>query len=1286
MDKRIFVYAAAALMLMGAFMVLQEAEDSDAASYGTSSNPRTSVSLTWTQVRNNDYTEMYVVTGSSFSITRTNSYECWSMTDEQGFNSTSAWGLTIGSTGTISGRLSGTGSTTLTYYDVTGGIAIPYYVTVYIVQGSQPAGTYAQSIHLGNYDSWEYRTYRSGSGYTSWSQDYTSDGVIYITSGDRLQVRWNYTEMTYLTSYVDRMSRTLYGTDIGSSVTVNSDASYYPAYKLVDVTIYNTTADAGVVYASVVDDYEYGSIQVVTVFKGQSDILRFPSNSTIELEADNDYPYVFDYWSVRSQTTSSANPLQYTLDGSNSTIVDVYWKSTPYVVSFNANGGSVSPTTKNVYYGWTYGTLPVPTRQGYGFDGWYTAATGGTQVTSSTSVPYSSTGNITLYAHWTANTYTIVFNASTNGGTPDSTGTRTYGSTFGDMPTPSKVNYNFSGWYTAATGGTKITSSSTVPYSSSGTITLYAQFTQITYTVTVSAASGGYATIYQNSNPSNTATAQAGRSATITVPIDSYVTATAYPDSSHHFTNWTYNNLTIDTNPYSGPAVRSNVTYAANFGNGAIHTVTFDYWTNGGSGVSFPTKEVINGDYYGELPIAIKEGMEFDGWYTAATGGNKITSSSRVNLSSNQTLYAQFVNNPLTVTISINYGTATMTDGTQSVSVSGGASPVSMTTRETVVTVSAAPGSGFNFNYWNYFWNGDTSSSGGFENDNPWELTLMGDVEIFGICSQAVISKPYYAYVNSSGYGSISDGVNTGSFLEGTVNVGDVVSISDNTITIGDATITATPNTGYIFSQWTGVTNGQVIQNSDSEISFTANFSSTLISVPYHATVNNERYGMISDGTQTGADLTGTVQVGDRILINGNAVTIGSVTITATASSEFVFIGWSGITNNSIVRDTAEGVNFTANFSSPNVWWSNNLYNGSVTLACRFTGGNSNLDHHMTIPLYSGSVEDGAPIWTLTPYTLEIDLSYPQTTVTVTLLQNENPVSGYPISKTIGKWSGFELEIDADKGRLNFTPMDRFSNYTSYTTFTSRMQTIADWSNITSGNAIYAISHADTGRNGSPMSFQVVRTMPFLNTFGVVMTNPSINVHDYFPDYEKVRLNFYSFALYGDMMRVNGKQIPVDEGSVTIYYYTDVNKVNHWVDSMDSPTPENPYGERYVVKSKTMMLSNIYVTWNGDTCSLTFVNDKFSVDLGTYSAGNETVSFEGFWYFTTTLYEPITVTEKSIDGSWKAMPDIGGPAMILLYLGALLGLGLIAHVKLGLKWLDLTVLAIGMLLGFTLLG
>ena len=59
-------------------------------------------------------------------------------------------------------------------------------------------------------------------------------------------------------------------------------------------------------------------------------------------------------------------------------------------MTYNANGGSVSPTNKTLNEGEAYGTLPTPTRSGYTFIGWYTQSSGGAIVTTSSKI-YSNT-------------------------------------------------------------------------------------------------------------------------------------------------------------------------------------------------------------------------------------------------------------------------------------------------------------------------------------------------------------------------------------------------------------------------------------------------------------------------------------------------------------------------------------------------------------------------------------------------------------------------------------------------------------------------------------------------------------------------------------------------------------------------------------------------------------------------------------------------------------------------------------------------------------------------------
>lgn len=69
-----------------------------------------------------------------------------------------------------------------------------------------------------------------------------------------------------------------------------------------------------------------------------------------------------------------------------------------YTLTFNANGGTVSPTTKKIRYDLAYGTLPTPTRTGYTFDGWYTQEEGGDMVETTTKL--NDLEDKTIYAHW----------------------------------------------------------------------------------------------------------------------------------------------------------------------------------------------------------------------------------------------------------------------------------------------------------------------------------------------------------------------------------------------------------------------------------------------------------------------------------------------------------------------------------------------------------------------------------------------------------------------------------------------------------------------------------------------------------------------------------------------------------------------------------------------------------------------------------------------------------------------------------------------------------------------
>lgn len=140
-----------------------------------------------------------------------------------------------------------------------------------------------------------------------------------------------------------------------------------------------------------------------------------------------------------------------------------------YLVTFDPNGGRVSPTSTAVTIGKKYGPLPTPNRYGYNFDGCYTEKIGGKDKEVTETDVVGTNPPTTLYAHWTAKKCLVALDA--NGGKIDTTSgqvntknyTATYGSKYNFLPTPIRTGgYNFDGWYTEKTGGTKVTSDTTV--------------------------------------------------------------------------------------------------------------------------------------------------------------------------------------------------------------------------------------------------------------------------------------------------------------------------------------------------------------------------------------------------------------------------------------------------------------------------------------------------------------------------------------------------------------------------------------------------------------------------------------------------------------------------------------------------------------------------------------------------------------------------------------------------------------------------------------------------------
>ena len=200
-------------------------------------------------------------------------------------------------------------------------------------------------------------------------------------------------------------------------------------------------------------------------------------------------------YTIYSPTISGYTPSKSSVSGtfsSESSSATVYYYESTYTISFNANGGSGAPSgiTKKHF---TNATLPTatPSRTGYTFKGWGTSSSASYAAYQPGSTFYTN-ANTTLYAIWSARTYTISYNANGGSGGPGSQ-TKTHGiKMLISRVEPTRSGYTFLGWSTSPSA----TSASYQPgewYYANSNRTFYAVWQKnapATYTVSYDANGG----------------------------------------------------------------------------------------------------------------------------------------------------------------------------------------------------------------------------------------------------------------------------------------------------------------------------------------------------------------------------------------------------------------------------------------------------------------------------------------------------------------------------------------------------------------------------------------------------------------------------------------------------------------------------------------------------------------------------------------------------------------------------------------------------------------------------
>ena len=407
--------------------------------------------------------------------------------------------------------------------------------------------------------------------------------------------------------------------------------------------------------------------------------------------------YTFNGWNTQANGLGTA----FTAGTTVTENITVYaqWTGVTYTVTFNKNNtdtGSTeaSPNTKTVTRPTTTASLPTePMRPHYVFNGWNTQANGsGTAFTVSTTV----TANITVYAQWTANTYTVTFskNNSDAGSTEASPQTRTVTRpvTTVNLPTtePTRTHYTFSGWNTQADGsGTAFTSSTVV----TGNITVYAKWTGVTYTVT-----------FDKNNSDAGSTEASPQTRTVTRPATTASLPTTEPSRTHYtFSGWNTQADGLGTAFTASTTVTANITVYAQW-TGVTYTVTFDKNNSdaGSTEASPQTRTVTRPTTTANLPTEpTRTHYTFSGWNTNADGSGTAFTSSTV-VTGNITVYAKWTANTYTVTFSKNNSDSGSTE----------ASPQTRTVTRPATTVNLPTTEPSRPNYSFSGWNTQANGSG----------------------------------------------------------------------------------------------------------------------------------------------------------------------------------------------------------------------------------------------------------------------------------------------------------------------------------------------------------------------------------------------------------------------------------------------------------------------------------------------------------------------------------------------------------------------------------------------
>jgi uncharacterized repeat protein (TIGR02543 family) len=711
------------------------------------------------------------------------------------------------------------------------------------------------------------------------------------------------------------------------------------------------------------------------------DRASYTHGETVTLTAVPATGYSFSSWSGDlSGTVASAT---ITMDGNKSVAAGFTINS--YTLNTSATNGSI---TRNPNQGtYTHGetvTLQAVSGEGYNFVNWSGDLAGSTNP--ATLVMDS---NKSVAAAFAANTYTLQTNA-TNGSvtrTPDRA-SYTHGETVTLTAVPA-TGYSFSSW-SGDLSGTAV--SVTITMNSNKSVA--AGFTINSYTLNTSAANGS---ITRNPNQGSYNHGET-------------VTLQAVPAEGYNFVNWS-GDMTGATSPAT-LVMDSNKSVAATF---AANTYTLQTYATNGSVTRTPDRASFTHGETAILTAVPGTGYSFSSWSGDAAGS---TVTVTITMNANKSVTAGFTANAYTLSVSALNGTVT-------------ASPSQATyTHGQVVTLTAAPSTGYSFSSWS----GDASGTAA-----STTVTMDSNKSV----TAAFVLNTYTLNISSAN-GTVTKSPNQATYTHGQT-----------------VTLTAVPATGYSFSSWSGDLSGTV---ASATITMDGNKS-----VAAGFTINSYTLNTSgANGSITKNPDKGTYNHGE------------TVTLQAVPAEGYNFVNWSGDLTGStnpatLVMDSNKTV--AAVFAANTYTLQTNATNGSVTR----TPDQASFAHGQTVTLtavpatgYSFSGWSG-------------DASGSTATVTITMNADKSVTAGFIAN-------AYTLSVSASNGSVTVNPSRETYAHGEVVTLTavpSVGYSFSSWSGAASGTATSTTVTMDSNKSVTAAFTLNTYTLSVTSANGTVTKNPS---------------------------------------------------------------------------------------------------------------------------------------------------------------------------------------------------